>query len=49
MNEQLTRWCPIHEAEVAPWVYEPELGRELCAKCYNEHYEAEDAELWGDE
>ena len=49
MTEVVTKWCDEHQVEAAPWRYEPDLQRELCPLCYTEYWEAEDADLWGED
>lgn len=45
-NEDETRWCDTH-GHISPWKYEEELGGEVCALCYKEYWDNENAELWG--
>jgi hypothetical protein len=47
MTTNITQWCEHHAMEVSPWRYEPELGKEMCNLCYNEYWDAENAEMWG--
>lgn len=47
MTASITQWCETHQAQVSPWKYEEELGKEVCALCYQEYWDAENAELWG--